>query len=594
MKRGNLENWEDLSGCQNLLLFSQLVNELLFDYSIPSNRVSTLNSHFLCLDAINAINSIEEHGVPEGTLKPIMEELYSALGKDPVFDKVSIKPIEYFLKYQVDKYIISRPHEMSYADLKRCALAINTYFFVDDNYYKKLRDMIIEIIERNNLYEQKKLFRLIKSMLTELMNMGYSLKYIYGVMRKIFWEPETPIVSPKLIRDFFDNFSLEKGEYEVICVVKKSSKKKYIASIEGMVCEDRVKPRTKSKVEKEFLNVTNGKGFIRIKIKSLDYFKAADECKKIMSDTFALYRLYDHKFRYDIYKADIGVYYNNKFYKISKKNVAPLEHIKMLSTYQLTKGLSQYGKALESLWKKSYGDFISIVNAARFHSNSLDSSSKENQLLDLWAIFESVLDISNAHTSDRIIQVCMYLVPIIKRGYIYSLFEQLANDIKNYNLDLYIDIVGENSDGDVVVRKISEWVLLENHKRDDFIQNCHDFPLLKERIQYYHEELSDTSKVYNFVEKHAERVKWQVMRIYRNRNLIIHNADSMPYLELLIENLHSYVDAFLEYSINNLANEHTIESMCQNLFIKECKWVSNFRKNKQAIDESKIEMMLSI
>ena len=214
--------------------------------------------------------------------------------------------------------------------------------------------------------------------------------------------------------------------------------------------------------------------------------------------------------------------------------------------------------------------------------------------LDLWAIFESVLDISNAHTSDRIIQICMYLVPIIKRGYIYSLFEQLANDIKNYNLDLYIDIVGENSDGDVVVRKISEWVLLENHKRDEFIQNCHDFPLLKERIQYYHEELSDTSKVYNFVEKHAERVKWQVMRIYRNRNLIIHNADSMPYLELLIENLHSYVDAFLEYSINNLANEHTIESMCQNLFIKECKWVSNFRKNKQAIDESKIEMMLSI
>ena len=188
----------------------------------------------------------------------------------------------------------------------------------------------------------------------------------------------------------------------------------------------------------------------------------------------------------------------------------------------------------------------------------------------------------------------MYLVPIIKRGYIYSLFEQLANDIKNYNQDIYIDIVGEKSDEYTVVKKISEWVLLENRKRDEFLMKCQDFPLLKERIEYYHEELADTSKVYGFVEKHAERVRWQVMRIYRNRNLIIHNADSMPYLELLIENLHSYVDAFLEYVINNLANEHNIESMCQNLFIKECNWVSTFRKRKQRLDESMIEMMLSI
>ena len=79
MKRGNLEKWSDISTCNNLLFFSQLVNELLFDYSIPSNRISTLNSHYLCLDALSAIEGIDDHGVPEGTLKPIMEELYSEI-----------------------------------------------------------------------------------------------------------------------------------------------------------------------------------------------------------------------------------------------------------------------------------------------------------------------------------------------------------------------------------------------------------------------------------------------------------------------------------------------------------------------------------
>ena len=56
MKQGDLSQWNNIEACKNLLFFAQLVNELLFDYSIPSNRISTLNSHFLCLDAINVIN----------------------------------------------------------------------------------------------------------------------------------------------------------------------------------------------------------------------------------------------------------------------------------------------------------------------------------------------------------------------------------------------------------------------------------------------------------------------------------------------------------------------------------------------------------
>ena len=62
MKQGDLSQWNNIEACKNLLFFAQLVNELLFDYSIPSNRISTLNSHFLCLDAINVINGIERSG----------------------------------------------------------------------------------------------------------------------------------------------------------------------------------------------------------------------------------------------------------------------------------------------------------------------------------------------------------------------------------------------------------------------------------------------------------------------------------------------------------------------------------------------------
>ena len=90
-------------------------------------------------------------------------------------------------------------------------------------------------------------------------------------------------------------------------------------------------------------------------------------------------------------------------------------------------------------------------------------------------------------------------------------------------------------------------------------------------IEYYSNVLGTPAKVHSFVEKHAERVRWQIMRIYRNRNLIIHNASKMPYLSLLIENLYSYVDEFISYMIHCMANGKDINGMCQELFVKECR-----------------------
>ena len=147
-----------------------------------------------------------------------------------------------------------------------------------------------------------------------------------------------------------------------------------------------------------------------------------------------------------------------------------------------------------------------------------------------------------------------------------------------------------------VVKRVCEFVLLDerNQDRECFMNICNDFPLLKERVTYYNDALNSPIKVYKFVEKHAERVRWQIMRIYRNRNLIIHNGQKMDYLPLLIENLHSYVDDFLSYILNHMAKEKNIDSICQELFVKECKWNALFSCKKESITVDQIEYMLSM
>ena len=599
MKKGNLEHWENYDKYTNLLFFSQLVNELLFDYSIPSNRVSTLNSHYLCLDAMSAIEGIEKHGVPEGSLKPIMEELYSALKKDPIYSEKNNSPLDFFVKYQGDRYVFSsRVSDLNYEELKKTAEALHTYYFSESKYYDSLKESITDIVTNNKTDKQKELFRLVKSLLTELMNMGYSLSYIYEVMKKNYWAPQNNLTSAEDIKRFFDAFSLKDREYEVILKVNRKRMERFVQYIDGVDLVDTLNDRYHGHAEKNFLKKANKQAFILQKNKALDPFAAARNVKDTIVLNMGLFRLFDHEYRYDINTAKCGVYDDSHFYSIGQV-IRSIEHTKPLSSKQIAESMRISNMAFESVVKnQSYYDVVSILNAARFHSHSLDSNSEENQLLDLWAIFETILDISNKHTSDRIQQVCKYLVPILKRRYIYSLFSQLTEDIKNYDEPFLKKITKGETDRHKKVQIICEFVLLENEEwdeeRSNFLDRCNDFPLLKERIEYYGESLRTTKDVFEFVEKHGECVRWQIMRIYRNRNLIIHNGSTMPYLSLLIENLHSYVDEFLSYSIQTLSKGHDIDSMCQELFVKECQWNSTFQKNNRKMDTNLIEIMLEM
>lgn len=594
MKRGNITQWTNISACKNLLFFSQLVNELLFDYSIPSNRISTLNSHFLCVDAISAIEGIDHHGVPEGTLKPILEELYLSLQKDPIFKISDDKPTKYFAKYQNDKYRISTSvSELNYDELKKATLAINTRFFSENKYYQLLKNRTIELVVNNNEDDQQELFRLVKSLLTELVNLGYSVKYINSTMNKLLWNPSHRVETPLAINEFFNAFDFSEKEFTVLFIVNRSKIQRFISYATELSLLEEFPRRTGQHAEQTFLNKSNNQTFLQIQRKAYDPYMAANAARTLLTTKMSFFRLCDHSLRYDISGAKCGVYDQNSFIQITQ-NLSGVLHTKMPSSRQIAESMLASEQALNVVTNRHSND--ALTQAVLFHAQSLNETSAENQLLDLWAIFESVLDISNKHTSDRINQVCMYLIPILKRRYIYSLFLQLANDMKNYSEEKYNEIIEDSSTEKDIVRKICEFVILSEKQteRETYLSLCGDFPLLKERITYYESTLSKPIDIFNFVEKHAERVKWQIMRIYRNRNLIVHNGDSMPYIDLLIENLHSYVDDFLSYVIHNLAEGHTINSMCQQLFAKECEWLSDFSSKKSTMSPNVIVKMLEL
>lgn len=596
MKRGNISTWTDIAKCRNLLFVAQLINELLFDYSIPSNRISALNSHYLCRDAMTTINTIENNGVPEGSLKPIVEELFRALSKDITFSSRNENPLKYFLKAQSNGSYVptQRTEDLNYEDSKKVVYALHQKYFRTGWYRTALFDDVRNLVKSNDEAVLQDLFRQTKALLTQLVNCGYSARYISFITNKLLYSPRREVVDVDVIDELLNTFDCKKRKYRVVFLVNKHHQH-FLRTINNIEFLDTLPQHGGSYYEAKFLKKRKGERYILFETEAMDPFSAAEAQKNILLDNVSIFRMFDHNYSFNINELKCGVYDEKDFFFYLNEETSPVQRAKTPSKETIEKKTSAVGAAIrKTVENRNISEFYSLFNAIRAHSLSLDSDSEQNQLLDLWSIFEAVLDISNKHTSDRIQQVCLYLVPILKRKYFYSLFAQLANDIKNYSEGAYKSIVeGATTEFDAI-NKLCSYVLLDDRKteREQFLASCSDFPLLKERIEYYNAQLSTPLKIYEFAEKHAERVRWQVMRIYRNRNLIIHNGESTSYLKLLVENLHSYVDDFLDYVVYSFGAGFDHVTMCQELFAKECEWREHFSNKKAVLTVDLIKEML--
>lgn len=64
------------------------------------------------------------------------------------------------------------------------------------------------------------------------------------------------------------------------------------------------------------------------------------------------------------------------------------------------------------------------------------------------------------------------------------------------------------------------------------------------------------------IKNHTQRLEWQIRRIYRTRNLIVHTGITPKYTAILIEHTHSYLDVLLSTLIK-LSSLNRINSVGQ-------------------------------
>lgn len=557
MRKQETNHWENLEKLEGLHFFAQLVDEMLFDYTLDSYKPLALNSRLLCIESLETIEEIRNGFVPIKNLQSVLEELKWSLKKDISAKELLGTRYQYFIE-QI------KPNDIRLKETENIISLMYNYFN-SQKYLEQIKKSLTELIEEGK--NKEKIKYLTGAFLTELTNYGYNSNHIYYQNNNFFFNP-TKRAKIKGIEDLIDFFSIFDFKEHLFTVVFKG----------GVIFRDFrdtlnnfniVVTRTyncfstlRDDIDFEKTRRKNESFIICSKVPDLDHHAASEKAESLIGQICSLFNFYHHKEKPEISDKCVVQRNSDNFVVIIDKPTKPILKIKSdKSRYAAAKLVDETRNNIE-LEPESLHRFVRSID---LHSAALSSNTMENQLLDLWAALETLLPKNTESNKDRIVQICDSLVPFLQLNYIHKLLSELYSDFKiwdNKLIEKKLSEIPDSSDMSVL-EKMGALVTLESTKklRLELYDKLSDHPLLKNRLYTLHESLSSTNNIDKLLNSHYVKINWHLRRIYRTRGLIIHSGKKPSYTSTLIENLHNYLDLFLvrliELSISG--NVRTIE-----------------------------------
>jgi hypothetical protein len=592
LKAHNLRKWSLSPKIEGLLFFAQLVDELLFDYTIDTYKIPALNTKLLAHELYSALKEHEDNALRYGAIEPIANELQNRLKKDPVVKEILKDYFEEFIK----SLGVS---QNNLSDLKTSVLFLINK--ISDKYLKLVEHLLKkEIVDKPE--SKERITTLTRIYLVELFALGYSSAHIFFESERFFFSGNFPqkIDNVDLIDTYFKIFSGNKKIYNVILkgnkyysLIKDYAKK---LDIEITTKKPFLTFYKKSENVKEYLSEdSNYPLYLIIKnIESVDTTKARELAydKLNLIDSLAKYNV--HRTNFAHIDAALAYSDDEKDFSIVKAPTPPTLKRPDRSSEKLSELIDETVTAIVSK-KLDPESLMRLFRALKQHYTGLISTTKESQLLGLWSALEVIFP-PKFQGDDRIKQISDSIVPFICSGYAAKLSADLYNSIKNAEDANAIDLLKKVPEGDNNIEKCLALLSIRSNERirDEIRNNLTWNPNLRNRIFYLSKKLSTGGEFHKTLKAHIERVSWQIRRIYRTRNMIIHTGKTVPYLNVLLENLHSYLDRVLDLLIKKIIRcPHTTSIDQSALEIKleleaHLRKVESYKKSECTVENYKL------
>jgi len=404
---------------------------------------------------------------------------------------------------------------------------------------------------------------------------GYSREYLYTTTKKYFDNNKLTIEKCEQINDFLDSFPLEIKKYDFLVLMDVDSIE-YIDDIsEGKFFGNQIskidiasertsllKDRTATNLLREYDIHAQNPGdheklaIVRISYEDYDPFSAAVNFNRAVALLQSFVRYFKH-----------FSYFRQVYRILLKMENGHYREIKLPSKLQKRPYIEQSiidSRIRNIITFKSMTNsaFMSVAQAIEMHAEAFDSRSTSTLLKTFWTALEMLFSDPNpSNTRDNVINSCLAIIQktyILKR--LRALYTQLVEATKNEEL-IELGIVDFRS---YLIYFSSYTANSSEMKRIYALLS--DNPLLRSRLHSIRNTLDNGKSINSMLEKHQQRIEWQLKRLYRIRNIATHLGEELTGTEVAVNHLHNYFDFVVNYILCKSENDDYVVSTSSVVF----------------------------
>jgi len=526
--------WKYDKSLEGLLYFAQVLNEVLFDYSIETYKPNALNAHSITHEALSLLRKVRSKHIPDGNLNPVKDELLLLFSKD-----IAVKSL---LKEKLNHYSNLIKTANNIDDLYYAIYSAHTYLS-DKKYLEEVKRILIEEVKIGR--KKSDIFFLTRVFVTELMNYGYSKSFLYNLTNQFFFQKkDNPIDNVDVIAEFLDLFEFKKEKFDVFIQAPGIfwDFRKPLKDVDVKLSKT-IQHIDKNVILKKFASKKKKADiFLIIKdIEALDHFSAKKRGEHKLHFFINLFHLYHHRDSLEINNLSCIKRISDNYTLIIDE---PINSVKKQRDFKSSEAAIKVQSLLKNIsFDRKNNSLSRFIKALELHKLALNANEEENQLLDLWAALETIFQKKAESNDARIEQISSAMIPFLSYGYIRGLLLELFKDLSNWNsVEFYKLLDKVNPDPALRLNTFVELLVLKENDKlvDDLLALLDLFPLLKNRVTLYNKWYSSKKEVKCFIERHSKKISWQIRRIYRARNTLIHHGNKPQQLPILLENISSY------------------------------------------------------
>jgi|GEM_PF-6767574 len=515
--------WPPTEIAADVLFFSQLFSELVADNTWDSYRAYTLSSKARLRELINLCDEVDKKTLSKPVLEPCLEEIKSTLRRDHVFRSLVSVSLDDFSSQAFAQSSNTR-------DIKsRCNFLLRS---TSGKYKEKCEEIIFSACfdkkDRSKLRVTTKLY------VSHLLNIGFSTQFLQRSINEVFFSRDHARLKKATLRNFFKLFSRKDKTYTVYLDVSSTFSKSIgrPGNFLSVIQRKDIKTRHKGKVPKE-IGSSARKEIGVTEIQARDRYAAFQTIHDVIEFARAFDFIYPKTVTGNIAKKGFVFTGKESSGKWCELGTPPLDkrrskytnHIVQEQTI-LMNSITRTGEFGESQRRM----FRSIATAALADK----SESKENQLISLWAAFESLLPPLDSDEGVRIKKFIQYITPALVLDYIYRNFLELDQ------------ILVDNFASSQRVENLGNVIVCGTHdQKSTLLKLFSESPIALHKMSRLEHVCSSVKELSRYQHDHEKRIDWQLQRIYRERNNLVHSGARSRFLDPLITNAANYFRDYL-------------------------------------------------